>query len=547
MRWSTPAETQEAEKRRSRHFYTTSYLTKHEALKTVFPSATRVVREDLTLSPRERDDVEKLLGSRLRKDAFTVYLGVTESGELDGYAVVQEEIGKFKLITFIVGVEPSGKVRRVAVMVYREARGGEVAQRRFLVQYQGKTVDAAFSINRDIINITGATMSVSSMNAGVKKVLAVIETIYGRDPARIRRGLERAEEEHEFSTEQASHPREHPIRRRHAHLVMGSLCEIEAWGSDPRRIDGACREAFLEIERVDRALSDYRVDSELSRLSGRAPGEWVPISDLTAEFLEQARELSRASAGAFDLTVGPLVDAWGFRAEPRAPSRAELRAVRTLVDHRKVELRRERSGRPFARLTESGMRLDPGGLGKGFAVDRAARVLRACGVERALVNFSGCMYALGSPPGRSGWPVAVRDPARPDEVLGHVLLRDEAIASSGSYEKARDVDGESLSHILSPHTLRPVETVRGAAVRAASATLADGWSTAATVLGRDAVELMERAGGPQGVVTLASGYARTSKWSVVPVLAEWPSPAQSQSKKSLNHEGHEEHEGRKKR
>ncbi len=166
------------------------------------------------------------------------------------------------------------------------------------------------------------------------------------------------------------------------------------------------------------------------------------------------------------------------------------------------------------------MRLDPGGLGKGFAVDRAVRVLRAHGVERALVNFSGCMYALGSPPGRSGWPVVVRDPARPNEVLGRVLLRDEAIASSGSYEKTHDSGGERLSHILSPQTLRPVETIRGAAVRAASATLADGWSTAATVLGRDAVELMERAGGPQGVVTLASGYARTSKWSLVPVLAE---------------------------
>ncbi len=525
MKWSTPDETKKAAARQDRHFYTTSYLTKHEALKTIFPSATRVVREDLTLSPRERDRVEKLLGSRLGKDSFTVYLGMTESGVLDGYAVVQEEIGKFKFITFIVGVEPSGKVRRVVVMVYREARGGEVAQRRFLVQYEGKTVEAPFSINRDIINITGATMSVGSMNAGVKKVLAVIETVYGRDPARIRRGLERAQEEHEFSSEQASHPRAGPARggpvqRRHAHLVMGSLCEIEAWGSDPRRIDAACREAFLEIERVDRALSDYRVDSELSRLSGRAPEEWVPISDLTAEFLEQARELSRASAGAFDLTVGPLVDAWGFRTEPRAPSRAELRAVRTLVDHRKVELRRERDGRRSARLTESGMRLDPGGLGKGFAVYRAARVLRASGVERALINFSGCMYALGSPPGRSGWPVAVRDPARPDEVLGRVLLRDEAVASSGSYEKARDQGGVRWNHILSPQTLRPVETIRGAAVRAANATLADGWSTAATVLGRDAVELMERAGGPQGVVTLASGYARTSKWSLDPVLAE---------------------------
>ncbi len=493
-------------------FYTTEYLSKAEALRAVFPDAARVLRKRVALSPERRREVEKLVGAPLRQDAFVVYFGVRDDGELDGYAVVQEEIGKFKYITFIAGVEPSGAVRRVAVMVYREARGGEVAQRRFLVQYRGKSVREAFSINRDIINITGATMSVNAMNHGMKKVLAVIESTYLRDPEGLKEALRTADEETDFvSVSSRSSPGSRPQPFRDARLIMGSICEIEVRGESPSVSRLACRRAFDEMERIEGLLSDYRADSELSRVSKQAAGEPFGVSELTAQFLRHGRKISEASNGAFDLTIGPLVDAWGFRAGVgRIPGDDELAGLRPLVDYRKVLLRRDASGRWQVRLAEEGMRIDPGGLGKGFAVDRAVAVLRENGVRSAFVSFSSCSYALGTPPGESAWRVAVRDPRHPGRVAGTLRLADEAVASSGVYEKFVEIGGRRFGHILSPRSLRPVDGVLGAVVRAPSATLADGWSTAAMVLGAAAPGILKGSEEVSAWVVLSDGSPAAS-------------------------------------
>ena len=187
------------------------------------------------------------------------------------------------------------------------------------------------------------------------------------------------------------------------------------------------------------------------------------------------------------MTVGPGGDAGGLRTGAKCiPSVEDLRRVRPLVDYRLVEFFGES---PFrVRLAVRGMRLDPGALGKGFAVDCAVDALRAAGVESGLVNFSGNIYALGAPPGCEGWPVAVRDPQRPEGVLGFVQLRNEAISSSGGYEKYIEIDGQRFGHLLSPQTLRPISAVVGVTVRAPDATLADGWSTAAAILGEESIQ-----------------------------------------------------------
>lgn len=470
-------------------FYTTTYLSHAEALRTVFPDAKKVLFEEAYLSVAERSRIEKHLPERLRQGVFKVYFGLRESGEFDGYAVIHEEIGKFKLFTFVVGVEPDGTVRRVAVMVYRESRGGEVARRRFLTQYDGKSVKAPLSINRDIINVTGATMSVNSMNHGVKKVLAAVEVLYRGQPDRLRRVLEEGQELKEFAALDFPSGASDELQRVfEARMLMGTLCEIEAWSSDPSNGRRALDEAFSEIESVDRALSDYRPDSELSLISRRAGSEAVQVSPRTLGFLDRALALAKATNGASDISIGPAVDLWGFRGPTRKlPSEIELQALRPRVDYRKILM----SGNQV-RLETPGMRLDPGAIGKGYAVDRAVERLRQFGVEKALVNFSGTIYALGFPPGRAGWPVAIRNPTRPDTVLGTLCLRDEAVSSSGGYEKFVEIDGERFSHIISPRTLRPVEGVLGTTVRAPSATLADAWSTALMVLGTDGIRLLDQ-------------------------------------------------------
>jgi thiamine biosynthesis lipoprotein len=499
---------------------TTVYLTEAEALHVVFPDAARIVEENVTLSADERRAAEEILESRIGERTFTVHAGIRADGRLDGLAVIHEEIGKFKPFRFIVGTEPDGSVRRVAVLVYRESRGGEVAHRRFLTQYSGKTAADPIHLNRDIINISGATMSVSALNYGVKKVLALIEVVYRRNPERLGKLIESGPVSHVASSPEQPLA-EAPTELREARYVMGSICEIRAHGPDREKLRASIARAFREIEAADRALSDWRPDSELSAVSREGGRAAVPVSELTASFLQLAERISRESRGAFDITVGPLVRAWGFRGKParplRAPSLDDLEGLRPLVGHEKVELLRDGSGAWSARVAREGMILDPGALGKGFAVDLASRRLAQDGVESALIDFSGNMYAIGAPPGTDAWLVAVRDPSRPDAVLGTVKLRDRAISSSGGYEKWIEIDGVRRGHILSPHTLAPVDAVLGATVMAPTAAFADGYSTAACVLCDDAAGFLASQTGVEGIIALrADGggarFERTNGW-----------------------------------
>ena len=467
----------------------------------VFPDAKHVVADPLVLSEEERSDAEERLKRPLRQRRFQTYVGLDAEGEVDGYAVIQSEIGKFKPFTFIVGMEPDGSVRRVAVLVYREARGGEVARRRYLRQYDGKTARDPLDKNRDIINRQGATMSVDAINYGVRKALSVVEVAYLRQPERL--GGVRARAGTQLKNSQRDLPVGSPIQHglaaaqlhevREARYLMGSVCEIRAFGPDAARLRTAVFGGFAEMEAVERALSDYRADSELSRLSRLGFREDVALSASTVEFLRAGESLWKASDGAFDLTVGPLVDAWGFRGAAVTPvPLSALESLLARVGQPKVRYREGPHGQYWGRLDVDHMRLDPGGLGKGFAVDRCVARLRAAGVTAALVEISSTAYALGAPPGAPAWEIAVRDPSDSGRSLGRLALRDEALAVSGSAQKFFELDGERHSHIIVPSTGRPVRGRRGAVVIADSATAADGWATAACVLGARARNYLER-------------------------------------------------------
>ena len=154
-------------------------LTREQALKEIFPEAVRTAEERRPLDAGVKRELEAKLGRRIEEDELDVAKVYDGSGALRGYAVVTEEIGKYRPITFMVGVGPDLRVRDVAVMVYRESRGGDVKRKRFLSQYRGKRATDPIDVGRDIINVSGATISVRSLNAGVKRVLAELTAIYG--------------------------------------------------------------------------------------------------------------------------------------------------------------------------------------------------------------------------------------------------------------------------------------------------------------------------------------------------------------------------------
>jgi len=153
------------------------YLTEEQALKLLFPKSQQVRAEELRLTPDQKVRIQDRIGWKFPEESFRAFKAES-NGKVDGYAVIQETIGKHRPITYIVGVTPDGKVSDIEILVYRESKGSEVRMKRFNSQYEGKTPLDPIRINKDIINITGATMSVRSVSAGVKRALVLVDEFY---------------------------------------------------------------------------------------------------------------------------------------------------------------------------------------------------------------------------------------------------------------------------------------------------------------------------------------------------------------------------------
>ena len=155
------------------------YLTPDEARRQIFPEASAFDREVRLVPAAVKDHLKRKLGGLVSEDSLDVWLAYDDGGSLLGYAATVEEIGKYRPITFMVGIDPRFRVVAAALLVYRESRGGEVRRSRFLRQYQGKSSRDPIRINRDIVNITGATLSVRALNFGVRKLVSLTELLYG--------------------------------------------------------------------------------------------------------------------------------------------------------------------------------------------------------------------------------------------------------------------------------------------------------------------------------------------------------------------------------
>ncbi len=458
------------------------YLSEADALREAFPEATAFSSEGFRPSEEDRARIEQRYGRPLHESEFRIHSAWRGEGLL-GYAVITEEIGCFKPITFLVATDAAGAVRQVSILVYRECRGGEIARLRFRKQLFGRTLSDPIRQNQDIVNVTGATTSVRSITDGVRKVLAAIDAAHlgpGRRPSPPGAAAVAVEEQRGA------------VRR--ARQAMGSMLEITALDALPADVDAA----FREVARLEKVLSHYRSDSELSLALRAARTGPARIGDDLLECLLAARAAWEASGGAFDPTVAPLVEAWGFKGgQGRVPSEDELKGALARVGFAHVTL--DPAKKTLA-LDRPDVALDLGAIGKGFAVDRAVAVLRARGVKAALVDFSGNMYAIGAPPDEEGWPVLLRHPRNPEGSLGMVFLKDRAISTSGDYEKCVVIDGRRYHHILDPRTGRPSEVACQSTVLAATATLADALSTTLCLVGPDKGREVAMSGGVEALI-----------------------------------------------
>lgn len=263
---------------------------------------------------------------------------------------------------------------------------------------------------------------------------------------------------------------------------MGTVFTLDLYAADAPTADLLAQEAFDTVDRIEDELSNYRPASELSRISREAATGPVTTDPETFAFLQRSMYWSRRSGGAFDITVGPLLRAWGFFFHSgRVPSPQELAALRDEVGWQKVRLNATARSVRF----EGGhaLELDPGSIGKGFAVDRVVEQLRAEGVRAALLSAGGStVYGIGAPPGTPGWPVIVPDPRTPGASSRTVLLRDESLSTGACTQKFFIQNGHRYCHIFNPHTMRPVEGMLQTTVVSPSATDSDALSTVAFVL-----------------------------------------------------------------
>lgn len=309
--------------------------------------------------------------------------------------------------------------------------------------------------------------------------------------------------------------------------TMGSTWTVKLAGRLPESAENLRAGVQARFDAVNQALSTYRADSALSRFNNDDRGEWVDVDPELGAVLVYALSLAEDSGGAYDVTVGPLVNLWGFGpdlATHRVPDAAAIEAARKLVGWQKVEVQSTQ----WRARKQPGVRVDLSSLGKGRGVDRVAEYLDAQGVSNYLIDLSGKLRARGRNAAGRSWRVAVETP-EPDagSVRNHgrpavISLRDDSIATAGDYRRFFESGGNHYSHIIDPRTGAPVaHRTASATVLAADCMQADALATVLMVMApEDALRLADKRGWHALLIGQdAGGYQllRTAYWQVDPL------------------------------
>lgn len=492
------------------------YLTEEQALQEVFPHCDEILFNVVPLTKEEKSQLQNRLKRKIYEEFFVVYMGM-KSGEVTGYAIITEEIGKFHPYTFIVSVDLKGKIDKIAILVYRESRGSEIAKKRFLYQFKGKSLKNKIRINKDIINISGATMSVVTMCKGVKKILAVVDEFYlsGRKSDKIA-SLEKIK----YGNEKGTGQKQELKLFKKAALSMGTVFEVTIYSSDKYIAEKTFNDVFQELNRLDYLMSNYKKESVLSQLNNNASTEPVDCNKELADVIEQSLHYSEITDGAFDITIGPLMKKWGFfKKQGRIPGREELASVLESVSYKNIileekpinSLAKEQITVKTVFFKNPNTQIDLGGIGKGYAVDRVHSVLKLNGINSALINFAGNIYTFGTPPGKESWVIGLQHPRESEGLLGTFEIKDKAVSTSGDYEKFFTIEGKRYSHIIDPRTGNPVKGIVSVTIVTDNATRADALSTGVFVLGAEkGMDLIEHLQDVEGIIVYEDVNSRLS-------------------------------------
>lgn len=284
-------------------------------------------------------------------------------------------------------------------------------------------------------------------------------------------------------------PSDELTRYSYTEYHMGIDARLVVYAKDQTTAEEACSAAFARIAALESAMSDYRKDSELTQLCRVAGGPPKQVSYDLFVVLRRAQEISARSQGAFDVTIGPLIQLWRkVRKSGELPDPSEIEAARALVGWKKMHLDTRRG---TVQLDVPGMKLDLGGIAKGYAADEAQKVLRAHGIRRALVEMGGDIVVSGPPPNADGWTIRVPN-AGHDSGPTDLHFTNRAISTSGDTEQFVVIGGVQYSHVVDPRTGQAITNRIQATVITSSGFLSDPLSKMLALLGREEGELVLR-------------------------------------------------------
>ncbi len=294
-----------------------------------------------------------------------------------------------------------------------------------------------------------------------------------------------------------------PVVIKRAQMHMGTLVTITAVAQAEDVAQAAITAGFQEIHRLEELLSTWIPSSELSRVNAAAGREPVKVSPETLTILRRSIEIAVLTDGGFNIAIGPAVNAWSVTEGSRIPGAEELSQLRSLVDLSLLRLD-EQAGTAY--LAKPGMKIDVGGIGKGFAADRAVVVMQSAGATAGVVALSGDIKTFGRLPDGSRFPFGIKHPRKEGVLLARIDLQDEAISTAGDYERYFERAGIRYHHILDPRTLEPARGCQSVTVIAREGALADGLDTGIFVLGPDrGMDLVERLPDVEAVIVDSEG------------------------------------------
>ncbi|MCC6408744.1 MAG: FAD:protein FMN transferase [Planctomycetes bacterium] len=467
------------------------------ALSAAFPGKHEVALRAVRFDAEDREALKTELRRKAMPEKLEFYEIRDERGDLSGWALQREVLGKTEPITYLVAFDAQKRVRCVEILAYRESHGGEVRREAFRKQFVGKGRESKLELGVDVRNVSGATISCRAITDGVHDDVLLLGRALESERADV---MPSPREPTKDETTEEVGTRIHRTR-----LCMGTSLEITVADESSDLAHAAIDAAFAEAERLDALLSHYREDSDISRI-GRAAGDRaVEIDADTLQVLAESRRLHSETDGAFDPCTGSMIRLWQRASvEGRWPSDADVEAARGAAGMRGLELD---AGRSSARLADHGAAIDLGGIGKGFALDRMGEVLRRKGVDAAILNFGGQLLALDAPSGSSGWRVEISAADDRNRSVQTLWITNSSVATSSDSERGLSIGNRAISHVVDPRTGRPVEGCASATVCAPRATDADAWSTAAFVLGDNAAARADQ----HGIAILWQGRNRALK------------------------------------